>query len=326
MEIKVYSPTSHKIKALIYGDSGTGKTSFGATAPNVIFASAEAGLLSVWNKRIPYVEIKTLKDLHDLYFYLVKGGHPYETVVIDSISEINDLIKSQLEAKRGRALQIQDWGEIAKQIEDVLRKFRSLDMHVIMIAQESIARDDQKIIKYTPSLNGKTATKIAYFMDIVGHIEVTPTGEHLINTQPSPKYLTKDRTGKLGNGIAPDFNLWTLAVESMEISEDEESLYNEDQDEKPAAKKETPKIWEKETPAPAPAAMAKPKMASEKQIAMINDLYAQYKEKRAEKALELNDIIARKYSLNGAALRDVNDLTTTFASDLIKTLQEQVSK
>jgi len=72
--------------------------------------------------------------------------------------------------------------------------------------------------------------------------------------------------------------------------------------------------------------MAKPKMASEKQIAMINDLYAQYKEKRAEKALELNDIIARKYSLNGAALRDVNDLTTTFASDLIKTLQEQVSK
>lgn len=346
MEIKVFSPTSHKIKALIYGDSWTGKTSFWATAPNVIFASAEAGLLSVWNKRIPYVEIKSLKDLHDLYFYLAKGEHPYETVVIDSISEINDLIKTQLEIKRGRALQIQDWGEIAKNIEDILRKFRSLDMHVIMIAQETIERDDQKIVKYMPSLNGKTATKIAYFMDIVWHIEVLPTGEHLINTQPSPKYLTKDRTGKLWNGIAPDFNLWTLAVESMEISEDEESLYNEDETnetaaaEKPAEKKEvdptpakkevpkkeTPKIWDKETPAPAPTAMAKPKMASEKQIAMINDLYGKYKEKRGEKALELNDIIARKYSLNGAALRDVNELTTTFASDLIKTLQEQVSK
>jgi hypothetical protein len=94
-------------------------------------------------------------------------------------------------------LQIQDRGEIAKNIEDILRKFRSLDMHVIMIAQETIERDDQKIVKYTPSLNGKTATKIAYFMDIVGHIEVLPTGEHLINTQPNPKYLTKDRTGKL---------------------------------------------------------------------------------------------------------------------------------
>ena len=72
--------------------------------------------------------------MQDLYLYLAAGKHKYETVVIDSISEINDLIKSQLEAKRGRALQIQDWGEIAKQIEDVLRKFRSLDMHVIMIA------------------------------------------------------------------------------------------------------------------------------------------------------------------------------------------------
>ena len=96
--------------------------------------------------------------------------------------------------------------------------------------------------------------------------------------------------------------------------------------EKPAAKKETPKIWDKETSPPAPSAMAKPKMASKKQIAMINDLYTQYKEKRGEKALELNEIIFKKYSLNGVALRDINDLTTTFASDLIKKLQEQVSK
>lgn len=339
MEIKVYSPTSHKIKALIYGDSGSGKTSFGATAPNVIFASAEAGLLSVWNKRIPYVEIKSIKDLQDLYLYLAAGKHDYQTVVIDSISEINDLIKSQLEAKRGRALQIQDWGEIAKQIENILRKFRSLDMHVIMIAQESIERDDQKIVKYTPALNGKTATKIAYFMDIVGHIEVLPTGEHLINTQPSPKYLTKDRTGRLWNGIAPDFNLWISAVESMETLENEEVVYEGEQNETPeetptekpaqpekkeTPKKETPKIWDKETPPAAPAAMAKPKMASQKQIDLINELYGQYKEKRGKEALELNDIIARKYSLNGEALRDINDLTTTFASDLIKTLQKQV--
>lgn len=87
--------------------------------------------------------------------------------MIDSITEINDIIKAGLEAKRGRALQIQDWGEIAKTIENILRTFRALDMHVIFIAQETVERDDQKIIRYVPSLNGKTATKIAYFMDIV---------------------------------------------------------------------------------------------------------------------------------------------------------------
>lgn len=347
-EIKTFAPTSHKIKALIYGDSWSWKTSFGATAPNVIFASAEAWLLSVWSRKVDYVEIKTINDLRDLFNYLKKWGHKYQTVVIDSITEINDIIKMELEAKRGRALQLQDWQEVAKQIEAILRNFRGLDMHVIMIAQEQVERDEQKIVKYVPSLNWKTATKIAYFMDIVWHIETTPTWEHLISTEPSPKYLTKDRTWKLWNWIAADFNLWTLAVESLELS-DEEVVYQGNWDNleiieepkkpalpqtapvkkvpvaKPEPQKTTPEVWEPETKEePKPAPMAKPMAASKKQIDLINDLYEQYAEKRGEKAMALNDIIAKKYSLSGEPLQGLEDLTIKFASDLIKTLQEQV--
>jgi hypothetical protein len=40
-------------------------------------------------------------------------------------------------------------------------------MHVLFIAQEQDITDDNKISKIVPSLNGKSATKIAYFMDIV---------------------------------------------------------------------------------------------------------------------------------------------------------------
>lgn len=343
-EIKTFAPTSHKIKALIYGDSWSWKTSFGATAPNVIFASAEAGLLSVWNRKVDYVEIKTINDLRELYNFLKKWGHKYETVVIDSITEINDIIKMELEAKRGRALQLQDWQEVAKQIEAILRNFRGLDMHVIMIAQEQVERDEQKIVKYTPSLNWKTATKIAYFMDIVWHIEITPTGEHLISTEPSPKYLTKDRTGRLGNWIAPDFNTWILAVESLEL-EDEEVVYQGEEEveepkkpalpqkapvtktpvTKPELQKTTPEIWEEETKEPPkPAPMAKPMAASQKQLDLINELYGKYSEIRGDKALLLNDIIAKKYSLGWEPLKGLEDLTIKFASDLIKTLQEQV--
>ncbi len=349
-EIKTFAPTSHKIKALIYGDSWSWKTSFGATAPNVIFASAEAWLLSVWNRKVDYVEIKTINDLRDLFNYLKKWEHKYETVVIDSITEINDIIKMELEAKRGRALQLQDWQEVAKQIEAILRNFRGLDMHVIMIAQEQVERDEQKIVKYTPSLNWKTATKIAYFMDIVWHIETTPTWEHLISTEPSPKYLTKDRTWKLWNWIAADFNLWTLAVESLELEDEEvvyQSLGEKEMEEppkpalpqkapvtktpatKPEPQKTTPEIWEKETEEetkepPKTAPMAKPMAASKKQIDLINDLYTKYAEIRGDKAMALNDIIAKKYSLGWKALQGLNDLTIKFASDLIKTLQEQV--
>ncbi|NDK08474.1 AAA family ATPase [Candidatus Gracilibacteria bacterium] len=227
MEIKKYKPTDHKIKALIYGGSGMGKTTFGGTAPNCIFASAEAGMLSLGGKDIDFVDIKTIIDLKQLYEYLKKGGHPYESVVIDSISEINDIIKMELEKKRGRPLQLQDWGVIAKTIESTLRDFRSLNMHVIFIAQEKEINDETKIAKIVPMLNGQSATRIAYFMDIVGYIETNSAGDHVVNTLPDPKYLCKDRTGLIGNGIEPDFRLWIKALEKM-VTGEQAVVYSED--------------------------------------------------------------------------------------------------
>ena len=72
MQIKQFTPTSHKIKAVIYGESGTGKTSFGGTCPNAIFASAESGLLSIAHLNPEYVEIITIQDLAELLVYLKK--------------------------------------------------------------------------------------------------------------------------------------------------------------------------------------------------------------------------------------------------------------
>jgi len=172
MEIKEFSPTSHKIKAVIYGASGAGKTYFAATAPAPIFASAEAGLLSTVSHKkkidpVKYVEVKKVEDLRELLSYLQKGEHKFKTVVIDSISEINEIIKEGIERKRGSAMIQKDWGDLFKVIKGILRGFRDLDMHVIFIAQEKAEKDEQKTEKVVPMLNGKAAIEIAYFMDIV---------------------------------------------------------------------------------------------------------------------------------------------------------------
>ena len=220
MEIKKFKPTSHKIKALIYGASWSGKTSFWSTANNVIYASAEAWLLSVGNKEIDYADIKSMQDLRDLLLYLKNQKHNYETVVIDSISEINDIIKAEIEKAKWRALQLQDWAVVAKQIEWILREFRSLDMHVLFIAQEQEINDEGRISKIVPSLNWKSATKIAYFMDIVWHMEVLATGEHAIETLSSPKLLSKDRTGLIWNTTWTDFQVWISKLAEIEIWEE----------------------------------------------------------------------------------------------------------
>ena len=164
---KTFKPASHKVKCLVYGASGVGKTRFAATAPKPVFLSAEAGLLSTIGvgDDVDFAEIKSLADLQSAYHELAKGGHKYETVVIDSITEINEIIKEGIEAKTGKSMQLQDWGTLAKSIRGILRNFRNLDMHVVFIAQEQNEMNDQKISKIVPSLNGKAATGIAYYMD-----------------------------------------------------------------------------------------------------------------------------------------------------------------
>lgn len=228
MDIKTFSPTSHKIKAVIYGASGSGKTYFAATAPKPIFASAEGGLLSTRKHKkkigpIKYVKIEKIEDLKEMLTILRKGEHQFETVVIDSITEINEIIKENIERKRGAQMQLKDWGDLAKAIKMVLRGFRDLDMHVIFIAQEKTEKDDQKTEKIVPSLNGKAANEIAYFMDIVAYAFLDSMDKHRITVQPSHKLLTKARGIELPADAPDDFEEWIKAMQEIEIVDEEET-------------------------------------------------------------------------------------------------------
>lgn len=220
--IKQFKPTSHKVKAVVYGASGSGKTSFAGTAKNAVFASAEGGLLSIAKNAPNYVEIKTLQDLKDFYQYLKTQTHSFETVIIDSITEINDIIKADIEKKTGKGMQLQDWGTLSKEIRMIFRSFRDLPMHVLFIAQETADEKDENgtASKIVPSLNGKASTEIAYFMDIVGYIYITKTGTRAMITNANSRFLTKDRSGLIGNDTPVDFQVWIDKVANMEIGDE----------------------------------------------------------------------------------------------------------
>lgn len=222
MKIKKFSVTDHYIKALVYGSSGSGKTTFAGTAPDAIFASAEGGLMSIGDRRPDFVEIKSLRDLMELRTYLQNEEHAYKTVIIDSITEINEIIKLEIQQRTGRNMQLQDWGDLARKMRDILRSFRDLPMHVLFLAQETTEEDEQKIAKYMPALNGKAANEIAYFMDIVGYLRIDGDGTRVMITASNAKYLTKDRSQKIGNDTEIDFAVWMQKIGELETSEQEE--------------------------------------------------------------------------------------------------------
>lgn len=215
IQIQTFKPENAFIKSLIYGPSGAGKTTFSATAPKPIFASSEKGLLSIRHLNPQFVEINSLQDLKNLYNFLKNEKHDFETCVIDSITEINDIIKSEIETRNKRNMQLQDWGILQKEIKDILRKFRDLPMHIIFLAQETTEKDEEKIVKYLPSLNGKSATEIAYFMDVVGYCFVDKIGNRKVVTTQHERFLTKDRTNAIDGGENQNFTEW---VEKMQNS------------------------------------------------------------------------------------------------------------
>ena len=224
MEIKIFTPKNHKIKALVYWPSWSWKTSFWWTAKNVLFASAENGLLPLADKNIPYVEIKSLQDLIDLKNFLEKQEHNFETLVIDSITEISDIIKNWIEKRNKRKMQLQDWWELATQIEWIIKDIKNIDINVIVIAQELNITDEEKIQRIVPSLNWKSSTKICYYMDVVGYIYVDKAGNRTMITSQNDKLLTKDRTWKIWNSNELNFENWRKLVNDLEVWE-EKILY-----------------------------------------------------------------------------------------------------
>lgn len=284
MQIKRFSPTTHKIKAVVYAPSGAGKTTFGATCPKPIFASAEGGLLSIAHINPEYVEIKTIQDLRDLLLYLKKGEHSYETVVLDSITEISEIIKVGIEKKSGKSMTLQDFGTLSKTIREILRGFRDLPMHVLFIALEKQEKDGDVVVRYVPDLSGKSSTEIAQFMDIVGYLTIDQaTQERRIITNTNSKTLSKDRTRMIGNSTEPDFSKWIEAVKGLVVThEEEETVYETPKASAPVETEEeeteSETVPEEEAPPAPPAPTAKkapPAKISDSQVKFAKGLLDQ---------------------------------------------------
>lgn len=224
LEIKTFSPKSHKIKCLIYWSSWTWKTTFGGSAENVIFASSEDGLLSIADKKIPFAKIETLEQLQQLRDFLKNEEHSFETLVIDSITDINERIKKSIEVRTGKAMELKMWWELSDKIKGILFDIKNIDMNIIIIAQEKYEKDEDKIQKVIPSLNGKLATEICYFMDIVWYIFIDKEWNRKLITSPNEKYLSKDRTKRIWNDTEMDFKKWISLVSEIH-NEEEEILY-----------------------------------------------------------------------------------------------------
>jgi hypothetical protein len=201
MEIKKTSDvTNTKIKILVHGLAGSGKTRLCATAKNPIILSAESGLLSLQDFDLPYIEIANVDDLRAAYAFLSKDTS-YDWVCIDSISEIAEVVLSSEKAKTKDPRKA--YGEMQDVMMGLLRSFRDLDKNVYFSAKQDKVKDEATgMFFYGPSAPGtKIGPAMPYLFDEVFALHAWKDDEgnlqSALQTQRCAQYDAKDRSGRL---------------------------------------------------------------------------------------------------------------------------------
>jgi len=197
------------LKIAVYGRSGVGKTTLAGTTgvPNkTLVLSAESGLLPLRKFQIAYKAIESLEDLFAVGKYLKETKHPFEWVILDSITEIAEVClahkKETVKSKAGKADTLRAYGETNELMMRVMKAFRDLPMNVVFIAQQDRNIDEEGRMYYGPSMPGKRlAQAIPYMMDEVFALRVAKDDAgkvtRFLQTGPDSSYDAKDRSGAL---------------------------------------------------------------------------------------------------------------------------------
>lgn len=189
------------VKVLVYGLSGVGKTKLISTAPKPVVISSEKKLISLKDYNIPVILIENHMDLQLAYDFITgPKGKAFETVAIDSISDIAETILAYFQANPvdGNTHPQAAYGEMAKELGPLLKKFRDIPgKHNYTIAKVKSTDDEYtSMTMFAPSLPGKVMpANIAYEFDYVFPMRIGETTKgtkyRYLQTQPCVQWVAK---------------------------------------------------------------------------------------------------------------------------------------
>ncbi len=185
-----------RVKLLLYGDVGAGKTSFAATAPNCLIISVEGGEAALWRPPMALypgtriVRVQEFADMRTIYQNLrtrAPGYEHFESVDLDSGSDLQDLCLYEVMARaeainpkrpKGRP-QRDDWQEVTNTLRRMIRRYRDLPMHLIITA---LYRNDRSLEQpggaSSRAVRGEFSPAvwraISAYVDIIGYMVDAP--------------------------------------------------------------------------------------------------------------------------------------------------------
>ena len=183
--MKILKPSSAELqhlKVLLYGDSGAGKTFAAASAgsknfPVAILETEANGMLSIQasNPNALVIRASSIADVEEFIVDVknpkgeLRGKHGVKVVAIDSLTEIQRLVKEDI-VGNGQA-SLQQWLFITERMRRLIRAIRDLDIHVVCTCLAVTKYDSDQIRQVVPCFEGqKLHIECPQYFSAVGYV------------------------------------------------------------------------------------------------------------------------------------------------------------
>lgn len=171
------------VKVMVYGQAGTGKTTFALSSPKPLLLDFDNGVKRVNNAHlddsIGIVQVTSWQEILNLLNYQKNDLKEFETIVVDTIGKMIDFIIAY--RCNGRNPQIKDWGIINNDFKWFTSSLSQLDKNIVFVAHRDTRKEGDSTV-YIPALREKNYNNIVTDLDLLGYLEMRNENGQQIRT------------------------------------------------------------------------------------------------------------------------------------------------
>ena len=158
-----------KIKCLIYGQAGVGKTTVALSAPSPLLLDFDGGVHRVnYGHQTPTVQIQKWEDCEEV---MKENLSEYKSIIIDTGGKLLDFMgdyiirKNQKMGKSNGSLSLQGFGERKGMFRQFCRQIMLMDKHLIFVAHRDTQKNGEEI-RYVPLFGGSSYDDLVSELDL----------------------------------------------------------------------------------------------------------------------------------------------------------------
>lgn len=206
------------LSVLLHGFHGTGKSTLASKVPGPrLVLDAEGGSNWLEGKKVQWtnldeappqvddnttvlVNVVNVETLMKAWSWLETGKHPFNSVVLDSLSEMQKRFVDRIAGTN--QMKQEQCGELLRVLEKFVRDLKDLKIHPVRPVQAVVVvcgsqkKDGEPI---GPQLQGALANSLPFYFDLVGYCEIVQgeggkLDQHVL-ILPLGGIVAKDRPG-----------------------------------------------------------------------------------------------------------------------------------